>query len=220
VRKLQPIIEERIDALLGRLREFQASSTPLTLDYAFSAFTNGLSVTNIKRQLLTEIADIAQEYAFARSDHRVEQHDFEPTFRDAGVAGSMSGALIKQFNWILPLMLSLPDSFMIWLDPNMASYLGLQTVSISIIPVLLEHSDPIHTADPHKANPRNKIRRTRRLKRCQSPHHLLRNHQQRSTPGRKIRHSSSPGRPNRCHGRDFYHSIGTLHRCIPPPFST
>ena len=29
VRKLQPIIEERIDALLGRFREFQASSTPL-----------------------------------------------------------------------------------------------------------------------------------------------------------------------------------------------
>jgi hypothetical protein len=41
VRKLQPIIDERIDALLARFREFQSSGEPITLDYAFAAFTNG-----------------------------------------------------------------------------------------------------------------------------------------------------------------------------------
>lgn len=41
VRKLQPIIDERIDALLTRFRQFQSSSEPITLDYAFAAFTNG-----------------------------------------------------------------------------------------------------------------------------------------------------------------------------------
>lgn len=77
---------------------------------------------------LTYIADIAQEYAFARSDHRVDQHDFEPTFHNASVAGSSNGALIKQYPWILPLMQSLPESFMTWLDPDMASYFNLQNV--------------------------------------------------------------------------------------------
>jgi hypothetical protein len=76
-----------------------------------------------------DLADIAQEYAFARSDHRVDQYDFEPTFHDASVAGSTGGALIKQYPWILPLMQSLPDSFMTWLDPNMRSFFGLQNVS-------------------------------------------------------------------------------------------
>jgi cytochrome P450 len=45
VRRLQPIVDERIDALLGRFREFQASGEPITLNYAFAAYTNGLSVS-------------------------------------------------------------------------------------------------------------------------------------------------------------------------------
>ncbi|KFY49221.1 hypothetical protein V496_10164 [Pseudogymnoascus sp. VKM F-4515 (FW-2607)] len=112
VRSLQPIIDERIDALLSRFREFQTSGQPIILNYAFSAYTN----------------DIAQEYAFARSDHRVDQHDFEPTFHNASIAGSSGGALVKQYPWILPLMQSLPESFMTWLDPDMTSYFGLQNM--------------------------------------------------------------------------------------------
>ncbi|KFY46117.1 hypothetical protein V495_02642 [Pseudogymnoascus sp. VKM F-4514 (FW-929)] len=112
VRSLQPIIDERIEALLNRFRGFQASGQPITLDYAFSAYTN----------------DIAQEYAFARSDHRVDQDDFEPTFHKASIAGSSSGALMKQYPWVLPLMQSLPESFMTWLDPDMASYFSFQNM--------------------------------------------------------------------------------------------
>jgi len=48
VRKLQPIIDERINALLARFREFQASGSLITLNYAFAAYTNGLSLTRIK----------------------------------------------------------------------------------------------------------------------------------------------------------------------------
>jgi cytochrome P450 len=44
VRKLQPIIDERIDALLNRFQEFQASSQPIILNYAFSAYTNGIYI--------------------------------------------------------------------------------------------------------------------------------------------------------------------------------
>jgi cytochrome P450 len=51
VRKLQPIIDERIDALLARFREFQDSGAPIPLNYAFSAYTNGASLTS--NELLT-----------------------------------------------------------------------------------------------------------------------------------------------------------------------
>jgi len=43
VRKLQPIIDERVDALLNRMRGFQASGEPINLNYAFAAYTNGLA---------------------------------------------------------------------------------------------------------------------------------------------------------------------------------
>jgi len=110
VRKLQPIIDERVDALLTRFRGFVLTGKPMTLNYAFAAFTN----------------DIAQEYAFARSDHRIEQPDFEPTFHDASIAGSTGGTVMKQFPRLLPFLQSLPDSFSTWLDPNMGSYFNLQ----------------------------------------------------------------------------------------------
>ena len=45
VRKLQPVVDERIDALLGRFQQFQVSDEPITLNYAFSAYTNGQSST-------------------------------------------------------------------------------------------------------------------------------------------------------------------------------
>ncbi|RDW59056.1 hypothetical protein BP5796_11980 [Coleophoma crateriformis] len=109
VRNLQPIVDDRVAALLRRFQEYQASGEPIITNYAFSAYTN----------------DIAQEYAFAKSDHRIEQADFEPTFHDAAVAGSASGVLIKQFPWLLPLMEALPQWFMTWLDPKMASFFAL-----------------------------------------------------------------------------------------------
>ena len=42
VRRLQPIISERVDALVGRLRGFNnVDNGDLKADYAFAAFTNG-----------------------------------------------------------------------------------------------------------------------------------------------------------------------------------
>jgi hypothetical protein len=69
------------------------------------------------------------EYAFARSDHRIEQGDFDPSFHDAGIAGSKMGVVIKQFPWILSALQSLPDWLTVKIDPNMASYIDLQRVS-------------------------------------------------------------------------------------------
>lgn len=41
VRRLQPMIEERLDVFLGRLTEFQESGEPMTISLAYAAFTNG-----------------------------------------------------------------------------------------------------------------------------------------------------------------------------------
>jgi cytochrome P450 len=41
VRRLQPMIEERIDALLGRFEEFKAEGEVMTVSLAYAALTNG-----------------------------------------------------------------------------------------------------------------------------------------------------------------------------------
>ena len=41
VRRLQPLLDERLEQLLNRMREAQTSGRPIPLEYALAAFTNG-----------------------------------------------------------------------------------------------------------------------------------------------------------------------------------
>ena len=41
VRRLQPLLEERLDRLLGRIHELRGTAKAIPLEYAFSAFTSG-----------------------------------------------------------------------------------------------------------------------------------------------------------------------------------
>jgi hypothetical protein len=79
---------------------------------------------------MLKFADVVMEYAYARSDHRLEAEDFDPSFHDASVAGTLMGHLTKQMPWILSLMTSLPDQVTVLMSPDMASYVKLQRVSL------------------------------------------------------------------------------------------
>jgi len=41
VRRLQPVIDERLDTFLGRVADYQDSGKPMTINVAFAAFTAG-----------------------------------------------------------------------------------------------------------------------------------------------------------------------------------
>jgi hypothetical protein len=41
VYRLEPVIQEKVDLMLGRLLEFRESGKPFPLDAMFAAFTNG-----------------------------------------------------------------------------------------------------------------------------------------------------------------------------------
>ncbi|KAF1731349.1 Trichodiene oxygenase [Beauveria bassiana] len=96
VRDLQPILEERVNQLLGRLRrEGQNRPTePIDLVYPFSAYTN----------------DVINEYAFARNDHLIEEPDFGAATTDSLLKGTHMGSIIKHMNWALALVNALPES--------------------------------------------------------------------------------------------------------------
>ncbi|OAA55716.1 Cytochrome P450 [Cordyceps fumosorosea ARSEF 2679] len=100
VRDLQPILEERVDRLLGRLRgEAQSRPTePIDVMYPFSAYTN----------------DVINEYAFARSDHLIEEPDFGAHTTDSLLKGTHMGPIIKHMNWALTLVNALPESISGW----------------------------------------------------------------------------------------------------------
>ncbi|OHF03422.1 hypothetical protein CORC01_01141 [Colletotrichum orchidophilum] len=111
VRKLQPVIEERVDALLDRLLELsKRSDEPVDVMYPFSAFTN----------------DVINEYSFARSDHLIEDETFGKVVTDNLLMGTHLGPMIKHMNWALTLINALPESFSGRFIPGWGGFLKMK----------------------------------------------------------------------------------------------
>jgi hypothetical protein len=45
VRRLQPVIQERVDMLLRRIREFKNSGNPLTISLTYVSLSSGMSIS-------------------------------------------------------------------------------------------------------------------------------------------------------------------------------
>jgi len=53
VRRLQPIIHERIEKLMSRIEGFQSSGEPLTISLAYVAFSSGKKLSSLSLTFLT-----------------------------------------------------------------------------------------------------------------------------------------------------------------------
>ncbi|KAK3321170.1 cytochrome P450 [Cercophora scortea] len=133
VRRLQPVIEERLDRLLERFAEFQETGETMAVNMAYAAYTN----------------DVAMQYAFARCEHRIEAKDFDPSFHDASMVGSALGQFMKQFPWVIILMQALPDWVAVLLNKDMASYVKLQRDIKSQVKAIQSGTYTLHKTVSH-----------------------------------------------------------------------
>jgi hypothetical protein len=69
------------------------------------------------------------EYAFGRSEHRVDQEDFGPDFYDATLETAKLGSLLKQMIWIFHLMQNLPQRLVVLISPSFNSIFRMRRVS-------------------------------------------------------------------------------------------
>lgn len=130
VRKLQPLIVERVDAMLDRLREYKESGDVISLKLAFAAFTAGILpssplLNDDDAELRT---DVVLKYAFGRSERKLNAIDFDASFHDACLNGGKSSALMKQFPWILRCMKATPTRLLLKLNPSMTSFVRMHKV--------------------------------------------------------------------------------------------
>lgn len=73
VRRLQPVIQERVDVLMARLKGFRGTGEVVMVSWAFAAFTHGElggSSRGDRRKILT-LLDIVMMYCFGRCDRRL-----------------------------------------------------------------------------------------------------------------------------------------------------
>jgi len=112
VRNLQPVIEERVDALLARLHEDGRSPDPQPLDilYPFSAFTN----------------DVINEYAFAKCDHLTEHPDYGRDVTDYLLTGTHYGKIIQHAEIVLNLITALPERISAAIIPGWRGFLKMK----------------------------------------------------------------------------------------------
>lgn len=78
-------------------------------------------------------ADVIMEYAFGRSERKVNAPDFDGAFHDACVAGGRSSMLMKQFPWILYGMKRLPPRLLLKLNPETTSFVRMHKVRQSYL---------------------------------------------------------------------------------------
>ncbi|KND87123.1 Trichodiene oxygenase [Tolypocladium ophioglossoides CBS 100239] len=92
VYRLEPVIQDKVDEMIERMEEFRLSRRPLPLFEMFAAYIN----------------DVVMEYAFARSDRRLAQPDFDPVFLNALTAASDMCHWVLHMNWMLRMLQSIP----------------------------------------------------------------------------------------------------------------
>ncbi|KAK1758505.1 cytochrome P450 CYP542B3 [Echria macrotheca] len=113
VRKLQPVITERVDALLRRLHADALGpdrQKPINILYPLSAMTN----------------DIINEYAFARCDHLVEDPSYGASVTDYLLTGTHYGKLMQHASFMLAVVNALPDAVSSALVPGWKGFLRMK----------------------------------------------------------------------------------------------
>jgi cytochrome P450 len=93
--RLEPVIAAKISKLDKRLERASRTSEVVRLDVAFMALTT----------------DILSSYAFADDTGYLDEPDFKLEWKETILGGFESGAMMRQFPWLLPMVMSLPIWF-------------------------------------------------------------------------------------------------------------
>lgn len=97
------VIEERLKALSGRIRDFQNNGTAMPLGLGYVALTT----------------DIISEYALADCYHVLEREDLGADYHQLLVGFVHSCHFIRHFTWLFNFVQALPDPVLLWLQPSL-----------------------------------------------------------------------------------------------------
>ncbi|TAQ87257.1 hypothetical protein B7494_g4404 [Chlorociboria aeruginascens] len=108
VRALLPLVQERVDKLTDRFRDFKDTGKLIQLENSYGALAN----------------DVVMEYSFARHDSKIEHPEFDPAWFRANHMAAQEAALMKHFFFIQRFILSLPRFILRKLSPAVAGIIA------------------------------------------------------------------------------------------------
>jgi hypothetical protein len=115
VQRLDFVIQGVAAKMIRRIQDLGSTGQPINLSLVYYAFTS----------------DVLTTVAFGKCFNYLDKVDFnEPFFRVLKLVHFL-GPIAKQFGWVLPLVLRLPDWMVILADPNMKAYFEFKKVRSS-----------------------------------------------------------------------------------------
>ena len=113
LQRLEPGIQSVIDKLMGILNNLKGSGKVINLIDMYACLTG----------------DIISRYAYAKELGFLDDPDFSPWWHKLIMEVSINGHFMKQFPWMLELLMSLPKSVVEKMNPLMGSLIEFQLVS-------------------------------------------------------------------------------------------
>lgn len=80
--------------------------------------------------MLIEYLDVVMEYAYGRSDHRLEDKAWGPEYHDAVMDAGKQAGILKQMFFIFTIMQSIPQSLAIILSPPFELVIRIRRVRL------------------------------------------------------------------------------------------
>ena len=108
--RLQPVIQERVDALLGRIQECGEKREIINLKHGFAAYAAGRDPFSPRLPALASCAnglctqDVSSRYFFNIPQTKVESPDFDPDFHNAIQDGFNNVLLLNQLPWLMDIL--------------------------------------------------------------------------------------------------------------------
>jgi cytochrome P450 len=124
--QLEPVIMERIEKLSNRLAEAASRQEVVRLDVAFMALTT----------------DTISEYAFAQDTRYLDEPDFCQMWKETIKGGFETGALCRQFPWLVPTMKRLPPGIVAAMNPQVGFLMKWQTRAKANVERILNEEGP------------------------------------------------------------------------------
>lgn len=110
---LQGIIRQKVNVFLSKVQDAKKSGDPITISRGYMAFAE----------------DVIMQYTFAHDYNHLETPSWNPILHDPFVAVSISGNMSLQFPWVPKFLNSLPQSWLVKLEPLYAMVFKMQNAS-------------------------------------------------------------------------------------------
>ncbi|KAL4925323.1 cytochrome P450 [Aspergillus undulatus] len=110
IRQLEPALKKLVDKLCRRLEELKNTGVPVNIEYPLTCYTT----------------DVITDYTMGAGYHYLDEPDFIPQWHDMLCGTAKTLVFVRPVAFLLPLLVSMPESLTAWLNPGMELFFGFQ----------------------------------------------------------------------------------------------